>query len=161
MSSDQIDMIINNSEWDEEKREWKVPYFTYREKNVNLPKLMSKEMTREMVETEKEKKELFFRNSKRDNETSNKRGSPDDGFKLNNIVENARRVNEYESNNTGSRTTNVINRAHLTPLKNESYEKARGNLMMADDKRKRSTNERLDPIPIGGDSRKYLWKGEI
>ena len=42
MNSEQIDMIVNNSEWDEEKREWKVPFFTYREKNVNLPKLQSK-----------------------------------------------------------------------------------------------------------------------
>ena len=25
MTIDQIDMIVNNSEWDEEKREWKVP----------------------------------------------------------------------------------------------------------------------------------------
>ena len=40
-------------------------------------------MTKELVETEKEKKELFFRNSKRDQD---KRGSPEDGFKLNNIV---------------------------------------------------------------------------
>lgn len=30
--------------------------------------------------------------------------------------------------------------------------------MMAEEKRKRTTNERLDPIPINGDSRKYLWK---
>jgi len=56
MSSDQIEMIVNNSEWDEEKREWKVPFFTYREKNINLPKLMSKEMTKDLVESEKDKK---------------------------------------------------------------------------------------------------------
>ena len=49
MTSDQIDMIVNNSEWDEEKREWKVPYFTYREKNVNLPKLQSKEIAKEYI----------------------------------------------------------------------------------------------------------------
>lgn len=72
-------------------------------------------MTKDMVETEKEKKELFFRNSKRDNE---KKSSPEDGFRLNNIVENARRVTDLDSGNQGSRTTNVINRAHLTPLKN-------------------------------------------
>lgn len=56
-----------------------------------------------------------------------------------------------------SRTTNVVNRAQLTPLKNESYEKAKGSFNFAvDEKKKRNTNDRLDPIPINGDSRKYL-----
>lgn len=39
MSNDQLDMIINNSDWNEEKREWTVPNFTYKEKYVGLPKL--------------------------------------------------------------------------------------------------------------------------
>lgn len=56
MGSDQLDMIVNNSEWDEEKREWKVPAFTYRENNVNFPKLMSKDMSKNLIETEKDKK---------------------------------------------------------------------------------------------------------
>lgn len=30
MSNDQLDMIINNSDWNEEKREWTVPNFTYK-----------------------------------------------------------------------------------------------------------------------------------
>lgn len=51
MSRDQLDMIVNNSEWDEEKREWRVPMFTYRERNVNLPKLLSKEMSKDLIES--------------------------------------------------------------------------------------------------------------
>ena len=39
MSQDQLDIIINNSEWNEERREWIVPSFTYKEKFVQLPKL--------------------------------------------------------------------------------------------------------------------------
>lgn len=41
MSSDQLDMIVNNSEWNEEKREWVVPNFVYKEKTVALPKLQT------------------------------------------------------------------------------------------------------------------------
>ena len=39
LTPDQLDLIINNSEWNEEKREWIVPPFTYKEKFVQLPKL--------------------------------------------------------------------------------------------------------------------------
>ncbi len=39
MSQDQLDMIVNNSEWNQEKREWTVPNFTYKERFVQLPKL--------------------------------------------------------------------------------------------------------------------------
>ena len=38
MSQDQLDLIINNSDWNEEKREWTVPNFVYKERMVNLPK---------------------------------------------------------------------------------------------------------------------------
>jgi len=30
MNQDQIDYIVNNSEWNEEKKDWTVPYFTYK-----------------------------------------------------------------------------------------------------------------------------------
>ena len=39
MNQDQLDMIVNNSEWNEEKREWNVPNFSYKERFVQLPKL--------------------------------------------------------------------------------------------------------------------------
>lgn len=39
MNSEQLDTIINNSDWNEEKREWTVPNFVYKEKMVALPKL--------------------------------------------------------------------------------------------------------------------------
>jgi len=42
MNQEQIDYVVNNSDWSEEKREWTVPYFTYKEKNMGLPKLNSK-----------------------------------------------------------------------------------------------------------------------
>lgn len=46
MTPDQIDHIVNNSEWNEEKKEWYVPYFTYKEKNMGLPKLANTGMGR-------------------------------------------------------------------------------------------------------------------
>lgn len=46
MTPDQIDHIVNNSEWNEEKKEWYVPYFTYKEKNLGLPKLANTGMAR-------------------------------------------------------------------------------------------------------------------
>lgn len=39
MSQEQLDYIVNNSEWSEEKREWNVPNFSYKQKNMGLPKL--------------------------------------------------------------------------------------------------------------------------
>lgn len=64
MSTDQLETIVNNSEWDEEKREWRVPHFTYRERMVNFPKIHG--MTKDMIEQEKDRKEIVFRDSKRD-----------------------------------------------------------------------------------------------
>lgn len=46
MTQEQIDHVINNSEWNEEKKEWIVPYFTYKEKNMGLPKLGNPSMSR-------------------------------------------------------------------------------------------------------------------
>jgi len=39
MNQEQIDYIVLNSDWNEEKKEWYVPYFTYKEKSMGLPKL--------------------------------------------------------------------------------------------------------------------------
>lgn len=47
MSQDQLDLIINNSDWNEEKREWIVPNFSYREKMVNFPKVPNREVNEE------------------------------------------------------------------------------------------------------------------
>jgi hypothetical protein len=82
MSQDQLDLIINNSDWDEDKREWKVPNFVYRERNVGLPKL---QQGRDFNE-EREKKEVVFRNSKRDQFTEKR----DESFQVNQIVRGAR-----------------------------------------------------------------------
>ena len=77
---------MNNSEWDEERREWIVPHFTYRERMVNFPKLHG--MNKEMIEQERDRKEIVFRDSRRDREVE-KRTSYD-GYKMNQIVKNAR-----------------------------------------------------------------------
>lgn len=61
MSPEQLDYIVMNSEWNEEKKEWHVPYFTYKEKNVGLPKLGNTLQRRESSEMEKEKKEVIFK----------------------------------------------------------------------------------------------------
>lgn len=46
MSHDQIEYIVNNSEWNEERKEWNVPHFTYKQKNMGLPKLGTTGMSR-------------------------------------------------------------------------------------------------------------------
>lgn len=46
MTQEQIDHIVNNSDWNEEKGEWNVPYFAYKDKNMGLPKLSSTGMSR-------------------------------------------------------------------------------------------------------------------
>lgn len=48
MSPDQLEHIINNSSWNDEKREWVVPPFTYRERMVNFPKVHG--MNKQMIE---------------------------------------------------------------------------------------------------------------
>ena len=53
MSQEQLDYIVMNSEWNEEKQEWYVPYFTYKEKNAGLPKLSNKLPRKESSETQK------------------------------------------------------------------------------------------------------------
>lgn len=44
MNQDQLDTIINNSDWNEEKREWIVPNFVYKERMIALPKLHSRDL---------------------------------------------------------------------------------------------------------------------
>ena len=90
MGQDQIDHVINHSEWNEETKEWKIPYFTYKEKNMGLPKLQanttSNFLPRESIEVEKDKKEITFKASIKNEEKS----SSSTGFKVNNILKNAR-----------------------------------------------------------------------
>ncbi len=44
MSQDQLDVIVNNSDWNEEKREWTIPNFVYKERMIALPKLNGRDM---------------------------------------------------------------------------------------------------------------------
>ena len=39
MSHDQIEHVANHSEWNEDTKEWRVPNFTYKERNAGLPKI--------------------------------------------------------------------------------------------------------------------------
>ncbi len=43
MSPEQVNQISDLSEWNEEKREYVVPSFTYREKNISFPKLSAQQ----------------------------------------------------------------------------------------------------------------------
>ena len=72
MNQEQLDHIVLNSEWNEERQDWLVPNFNYREKNTGLPKLSGKMTRNESTELEKEKKEVIFKtHSSRDMEKSN------------------------------------------------------------------------------------------
>lgn len=106
---------MNNSEWDEERREWNVPHFTYRERMINFPKLHG--MSKEMIEQERDRKQIVFRDSRRDKD-SEKRSSYD-GYKMNNIIRNARQ-SEMHSVPSGQYFKNGMaagKTAQLTPLK--------------------------------------------
>ena len=85
MTQDQQETVLKNADWSESKREWYIPHFTYREKMVNFPKMGG--MNREMVEQERDKKEIIFKNSR---ENSDKGGRSMEGFKMNSIVQQAR-----------------------------------------------------------------------
>ena len=157
MNPDQVETIINNAQWNEEGRQWDIPHFTYREKVVNFPKLHG--MTKDMIDQERDRKEIVFRDSKRDKDFD-KRASYD-GYKINSIVRNAREGDpapgmasvasgQYFKGGMNGKTS------HLTPLKTESYDRAKADLLLFDDSRKKRT-ERLDPIAIGGnDHKKYV-----
>ena len=114
MSQDQLDLIINNSDWNEEKREWTVPNFVYKERMVNLPKLQSGRDTND----DKDKKEVIFRNSYR-NAAGKK--EKEDSFRINHIVRGARENHDAVSTPViPARSNSNFNRAQLTPLKNDA-----------------------------------------
>ena len=66
MSQEQIEYIVLNSEWSEERKEWNVPCFTYKEKNMGFPKLAK----RESIEADKEKKEVVFKSASKKEDKS-------------------------------------------------------------------------------------------
>jgi hypothetical protein len=80
-----------------------------------------------MIEQERDRKEIVFRDSKRD---SDKRASYD-GYKMNSIVKNARE-GELMSVPSGQyfKNSNAIKTANLTPLKTENYERAKAELLL-------------------------------
>ena len=55
---------------------------------VNFPKLHG--MSKEMIEQERDRKEIVFRDSRRDKDRDSDKRSSYDGYKMNSIVRNAR-----------------------------------------------------------------------
>lgn len=77
---------------------------------------------------------------------------------MNSIVKNAREGGEMISVPSGHyfKNTPATKTAQLTPLKMDTYERAKAEMMLLEDNRRKRT-DRLDPIPIGSnDSRKYF-----
>jgi hypothetical protein len=126
MTPDQIDHIVNNSEWNEERKEWHVPYFTYKEKNMGLPKLANTGMARGEDREKKEKEIVFKATSQRDVDRLSSEGTT--GFRVNNILKNAREGEPTSANLQSMKSVTIVNRAQLTPLKTDTYEKARGEM---------------------------------
>ena len=61
----------------------------------------------------------------------------------------------YNLHSQSVKSTTIVNRAQLTPLKNDTYEKARGDLAFEAIAEKKKV-QKLNPIQGGHDSRKYL-----
>jgi len=138
MTPEQVNQISNLSEWNEEKREFVVPAFTYREKNICFPKL-TVQQNKDLLESERHKKEVYFnfddrRNSSTDptEDSSPKRARPpkngEIGLRLNNIVRDAREGNAMDitgSNTTRSNSIVMVSvtqskQMQLTPIKNST-----------------------------------------
>ena len=84
---------------------------------VNFPKLHG--MSKEMIEQERDRKEIVFRDSRRDKDRDSDKRSSYDGYKMNSIVRNARE-GEMTSVPSGQYFKNSMaagKTAHLTPLK--------------------------------------------
>ncbi len=109
-------MITNNAEWSEERREWSIPHFTYRERLVNFPKLHG--MSKDMIEQERDRKEIVFRDT-RDRKDSFDKRSSHDNYKMNNIIRGAREGSEMHSVPSGHYFKNGVagKTGQLTPLK--------------------------------------------
>lgn len=137
MTPEQINQISDLSEWNEERREYIVPAFTYRERNINFPKL-SNQQNKDLLENERLKKEVYFtadrRNSSTDptDDSSPKRGRPpkngEMNLRLNNIVRDAREGNVMEAAGSSTTRSNSIvsydvtqsRQMQLTPIKNST-----------------------------------------
>jgi len=55
LTNDQIEQIVQQSEYNDETKEWTIVPFYYREKNINFPKLPEPQR-KELIQNEKEKK---------------------------------------------------------------------------------------------------------
>jgi hypothetical protein len=98
-------------------------------------------------DSEKEKKELVFKaSSQRD---FDKPVEP--GFRVNNVLRNARETSDQPSHLQSMKSTTIVNRAQLTPLKSETYEKARSEKQeMQFEAIEKKKVQKLNPIGGGG-----------
>lgn len=130
-----------------------MPYFTYKEKNMGLPKLANTGMVRRDPEpSDRDKKEIVFKaTSQRDVDKM----PSDTGFRVNNILKNAREGEPAGGNLQSMKSVTIVNHTQLTPLKNDTYEKARGP-MQFEPVGDRKKVQKLNPISGGLDSKKHL-----
>lgn len=87
-NQDQIDQIIKQSEYNDETREWAIAPFYYRDRNVNFPKL-GQVKNNELIDFERDKKELIFRELTRKEEINKIKAS----YRISDVVRNAREQN--------------------------------------------------------------------
>ena len=129
MTQQQIDYIVNNSDWNEEKKEWNVPYFAYKEKSMGLPKLSSTGMSKkDSLQLQKDKKEVIFKTTAQKQPTDREKN---EGFKVNHILKNAREGSQTIIHSTqSSKVMANVNRAQLTPLKVDAYDRVKGDMII-------------------------------
>ena len=72
---------------------------------------------------------------------------------MNHIVRGARDNSDFSTPNSATRSNNMVNRAQLTPLKNDSHERIKHMNSFNEDRNRKL--DKLDPIQHA-DSRKYL-----
>lgn len=58
-----MNQIMDMCEWSEERRDFIVPSFTYRDRNLGFPKL-SAQQTKDLLDSERQKKEIVFRDAR-------------------------------------------------------------------------------------------------
>ena len=132
LTQDQIQQIIQQSEFNDETREWAIAPFYYRDRNINFPKLGNVKNA-ELIEFEKEKKELIFRELTRKEEMHKAKAS----YRISDVVKGAREhefdisnhnvshgaSSQKKTKNHGQSMSTQIKNTHLqtlTPLRAET-----------------------------------------
>lgn len=94
---------------------------------MGLPKLNSTGMSKKEAVDLENKKEIIFKNTQKE---PTDREKTNDGFKVNHILKNAREGSETMiHNNQINKVMSNVNRAQLTPLKVDAYDRAKGDMV--------------------------------